>query len=192
MDTLRLISRRISPLHRSHCLRSLQCAARRGRLSVFCTSPSSAACASRKRYSIDCAFSSLRATVGGDVDPRRRWSVICVLKGFPRSDSLLTVLCLLWAACRLCGYASGRWTMSRESRARAGRWGKRAGRRKADRRRSRTQTVAIFCRKELRVCGRRQLTLSSSVSLRLVSLPLLDTIVSSKQTGWQPDDAIRI
>ena len=52
--------------------------------------------------------------------------------------------------------------------------------------------MALFCRKELRVCGRRQLTLSSQSTLRLVSLPLLDTILPSKQTGWQPDDAIRI
>ena len=59
------------------------------------------------------------------------------------SDSLLTVSCLLWGACRLCGYASGRWTMSRESRVRRSR-SKRAGRCKADGRRSSAETDPIL------------------------------------------------
>jgi hypothetical protein len=60
-DTFLLISRRISPLHRSHSRKLLHALAILGLRSPRVPRPSSAACASRKRYSIDCAFSSLRA-----------------------------------------------------------------------------------------------------------------------------------
>lgn len=60
-DTLRLISLRISPLHRSHSRKLLHALAIRGRRSPRVPRPSSAACASRNRYNMDCAFSSLRA-----------------------------------------------------------------------------------------------------------------------------------
>jgi hypothetical protein len=67
LDTFLLISLRISPLHRSHSLRLVTLDAMRGLRSPLTRLPSpiSMACVSRKRYSIDWAFSELRAILPG-------------------------------------------------------------------------------------------------------------------------------
>jgi hypothetical protein len=63
LDTFLLISRRMSPLQRSQSRRLVTDEAIRGRLSplVRFPMPISTACCSRKRYSMDWAFSPLRA-----------------------------------------------------------------------------------------------------------------------------------
>lgn len=71
-ETFLLISRMISPLHRSQSLRFVTLLAILGLLSPFCRSPMpmSLAWVSRNRYSIDCAFSEFRDIV------RDEWGVV--------------------------------------------------------------------------------------------------------------------